>query len=918
MRRPQLKQALARGRSGKSLDRLEFIPISTCHARSAPGYDVPTQTGQAPAVFLVILSLWAYSETPVGKAVTTHGWTLAMGGHRLWEYNKSHHLGHRHHQEGELRRDRPQDAEPKTADSYLHRWLDETVATLPTLVDAPSRQKSVADSTPPRGASPWNPHNLADVSVNVDLRRRAGNTARGDKTRKRPPPTPHSPSVHRQEDCHSPSLSPSRPRGNLSRHSKGDKEYLSESLFNNEYPRRKPPLPAFEKRRRHKTKEDRYEPKGREKSKGGANLRKDKNKSDSRRKGPKKLVCSKDVVTNFKSDAIHQDRITLPSCLQPGLFRNGKKSGRSHLPDFTFHDMSFFAADTREPRKPSLSSINRAKRKKTAEEREMKEISEYFRSGTAAKAHDRRPVEDDRRSPSELSSKIPSRLCDRKSSRATIEQNERQPSGLDGNVSAMRYSDESRQHQGADLSSQLRRPASKSTTYFTWSPEIKNITHAPQSTASPTKDNRRSPSSSVARKALEKTGLLSGTRLEQDGVDARQLDVHGNSGNSPTRASSCQERPKNIYQYQDRGVMTTQDMDTAPAELSKPPPNANTRRASQEQRACMKNPFGAHEYSTDSIFAGPVLPVVNCHADRTPYHEVRQAYPEHLAQEPVLTTEDGDVRVPSTRGQRLVPAAPRDVASHISGFGFVLPRSEETNVHMPTHTATQATNNFQNGLHRNFTPILPPSRQGFLVGDYRSSTADSATLGRSGSTRPTSTAVRMLGSRLSNTNPGAISNPGYGRLSPNVCPGLGRQKEVDSMGGAEGVRLSRNDQGVASEPVENISQYIQRIERQILERQGIPEAEVDKSRQDQNNALLHIGPMEPTAKRDSVTYPCYSQDDRWTTGGTFGPTMESRCVFLAGDERGTRPGDMGEGGIEQPPRDPDMAEFWRPNRFAWY
>ncbi|KAH8648968.1 hypothetical protein BGZ60DRAFT_341503, partial [Tricladium varicosporioides] len=97
---------------------------------------------------------------------------------------------------------------------------------------------------------------------------------------------------------------------------------------------------VFEKRARHKTREDRYEPKEATK-KEGRHMSKWEKKSYRRRTAKK---TGEDLMSNFTSKNIGQERLTIRPSYRAGLFKNGKASSpakRRGLPDLAFSEMEF-------------------------------------------------------------------------------------------------------------------------------------------------------------------------------------------------------------------------------------------------------------------------------------------------------------------------------------------------------------------------------------------------------------------------------------------------------------------------------------------------------------------------------------------------------------------------------------------------
>ncbi|KAI8964934.1 hypothetical protein F5Y11DRAFT_355380 [Daldinia sp. FL1419] len=135
----------------------------------------------------------------------------------------------------------------------------------------------------------------------------------------------------------------------------------------------------FEKRPRRKTREDKYEPKKRKQSHEEGNTLGHSNHRDKKHKrtGKKKsMASSKNVVNNFTSKTVLNDRITVQPHLKPGLFDNGRASKKPPITDLTFSSMQFLKHQSGniQPKPLSKSRI----REKRREDREMEEVSSFF------------------------------------------------------------------------------------------------------------------------------------------------------------------------------------------------------------------------------------------------------------------------------------------------------------------------------------------------------------------------------------------------------------------------------------------------------------------------------------------------------------------------------------------------------------
>ncbi|QSZ29146.1 hypothetical protein DSL72_003657 [Monilinia vaccinii-corymbosi] len=144
-----------------------------------------------------------------------------------------------------------------------------------------------------------------------------------------------------------------------------------------------PKQETFEKRARHKTREDRYETK---RKVGKADvvekpIRMRREKKGDRRKAARK--ASEDLMNNFASNKIGQDRLTARPSNGPGIFQNGRASSpprRRGLPDLAFSEMEFLQ---RSRKKDHLNDTiivpkSHVKEKRKAA-REQDEIATFFK-----------------------------------------------------------------------------------------------------------------------------------------------------------------------------------------------------------------------------------------------------------------------------------------------------------------------------------------------------------------------------------------------------------------------------------------------------------------------------------------------------------------------------------------------------------
>ncbi|KAK8056855.1 hypothetical protein PG993_002082 [Apiospora rasikravindrae] len=141
------------------------------------------------------------------------------------------------------------------------------------------------------------------------------------------------------------------------------------------------PTPAYRaKKPRNKTREDKYEHnKDRHRSSKPVEDRPPP-KSSKRKKEEKKraLTSSKNVMSNWASKAVLNDRITVQQPIKPGIFQNGREANKKPVQDLVFSDMRFLE-DRKGSTKPKPLSERRL-RELEKQQKEMKEVSSFFLS----------------------------------------------------------------------------------------------------------------------------------------------------------------------------------------------------------------------------------------------------------------------------------------------------------------------------------------------------------------------------------------------------------------------------------------------------------------------------------------------------------------------------------------------------------
>ncbi|SLM40131.1 hypothetical protein LPUS_10824 [Lasallia pustulata] len=142
-----------------------------------------------------------------------------------------------------------------------------------------------------------------------------------------------------------------------------------------------PKMPAkpYERRLRHKTRDDRYEKKQDKK------LAKTRAKKTMRKDGKRKrkAISGAAVAHAFKAKNVTQDRLTLNPVRKVGLFKKGRASSpvrRKGLPDLTFSEMTFLSTRRgRDRENEEVANGNKRRRKDKVADAE-EEISRFFTS----------------------------------------------------------------------------------------------------------------------------------------------------------------------------------------------------------------------------------------------------------------------------------------------------------------------------------------------------------------------------------------------------------------------------------------------------------------------------------------------------------------------------------------------------------
>ncbi|KAI0456620.1 hypothetical protein F5B21DRAFT_145586 [Xylaria acuta] len=298
--------------------------------------------------------------------------------------------------------------------------------------------------------------------------------------------------------------------------------------------------PAFEKRPRHKTKADKYDTKKLEgrKRKGAGEHRPRGSKSN--RRGP--IVTGKNVMKNFTSEAVLNDRITVQPNMKPGLFNN-KRVPKEHLvTDLSFSEMPFPTHRERDvPQQKGLSSSRLRERRR--ESRELEQISSFFLPACIDATSYEKPA------------KI---KCNKEADNKRLYYRDNRTSGFyqDSFATPSSLTSLENHHQQSSISWENfhlihnatpsnpdHRPSSgETTTYFTWpsSQESHQVRHYVDDTRPRSMEPARSATPENIQKALVATGVYKDTGICSYDVSNdqqnRALETRGKS--SSTRSSA--------------------------------------------------------------------------------------------------------------------------------------------------------------------------------------------------------------------------------------------------------------------------------------------------------------------------------------------------------------------------------------------
>ncbi|KAH9909224.1 hypothetical protein F4778DRAFT_220634 [Xylariomycetidae sp. FL2044] len=391
---------------------------------------------------------------------------------------------------------------------------------------------------------------------------------------------------------------------------------------------RLPDLVVYEKQPRRKTREDKYDTKkGRghsvertfsENGQRGKISKKSKKSDEKKRK--KVLKSSKNVMNNFTSDTVLNDRITVTPSLKPGLFENGRKSKTQPISDLTFSDLRFLK-DPRPMQQRKPLSKSRVKERER-ERREMEQVSSFFLPPKTDGKFKPPPLRPGREETKSTSERLPEYgYMSRHRAETSPSLSSRYSHINQGFPQSLGYHEDmnpTTKPQRSDATD-CKSGASRATTYFTWSsshqsPQARRSAKVADSCFS---DSARTVTPESIREAMIATGIYRGTDIFP--YDAVRNVQTTKPPNYVKQASSKKQLPdtdsnqesspgeKSRVLYQDQAVMTENTMLNGAQYFSTNHPY-ETMPQQSNTRAVKDVPQG-HTY--DPISSEPASPIID-------------------------------------------------------------------------------------------------------------------------------------------------------------------------------------------------------------------------------------------------------------------------------------------------------------------
>ncbi|KAG4438521.1 hypothetical protein IFR05_005995 [Cadophora sp. M221] len=271
---------------------------------------------------------------------------------------------------------------------YVRRWLAQTESDTNQCDSLVSRETSNQERN--RGAHVEYPAHRTPLDLAIasgPSKRKRKHDSSSDSSLLEAPIRPLS---HQWKQDGPRSVSPRQPENQQTTPRKKGKVASSDSGLSSHPATPSPPKETFEKRARHKTREDRYEPKKKDKKSGKITGEKSSRKKREKRGDRKKAArkAGDELMQNFSSKSIAQDRLTIRPSQGPGLFNNGRASSparRRGIPDLAFSEMEFLRHARTNQHADSADKVKSRSREKEKKmgSKVQDEISSFFRPNRA-------------------------------------------------------------------------------------------------------------------------------------------------------------------------------------------------------------------------------------------------------------------------------------------------------------------------------------------------------------------------------------------------------------------------------------------------------------------------------------------------------------------------------------------------------
>ncbi|KAL2064991.1 hypothetical protein VTL71DRAFT_4131 [Oculimacula yallundae] len=303
---------------------------------------------------------------------------------------------------------------------------------------------------------------------------------------------------------------------------------------------------TFERRARHKTREDRYEAKKKEpkksKTRGETPSRKKREKRGDRAKVAKK--AGEELIQKFNSKNISQDRLTIRPSHGLGLFNNGRASSparRRGLPDLAFSEMEFLRHSTGHHANTGDNVISRSREKEKKKAAKVQdEISAFFKPRAPLRDLSSNLDGPPSSPPKEDHSLYAKKLASQRNTRNRTPPNHLGPGfeqpgkhraatlSPSQHRTIRRYSFSSEIGRSTDPSGSASRISGQATTYVSWSESQRSPALTPSHGNFDRRQLSQTPES--VRRAIENTGIFRDTGISRNSSMQPLRDGNGGHG----------------------------------------------------------------------------------------------------------------------------------------------------------------------------------------------------------------------------------------------------------------------------------------------------------------------------------------------------------------------------------------------------